>query len=197
MVRVLDLLQQIPGAIGILNIGGVDDDAQEQSQDIDRDMALASLHLLGGIVAARAAFFRGLDALGVDDHGGRAGLPAFALTECHDQIMADGFPDPGVQKGPKVAVDRLPRRERRRRWNVAPLAPGAHDIEQTVQHAPHVGRPGPTTGLRRRDERLDQTILIIAQGLTGAKISNQCAIFGRPHRSLQKEGVSSSEQPET
>ena len=29
-VEVLDLLQQIPGAVGILNIGGVDDDAQQK-----------------------------------------------------------------------------------------------------------------------------------------------------------------------
>ena len=68
---------------------------------------------------------------------------------------------------------------------MAPLASGAHDIEQTVQHAPHVGRPGPPAGLGRREERLDPAVLVIAQGLTGAKVSNQCAIFGRPHHSLQ------------
>jgi hypothetical protein len=39
--------------------------------------------------------------------------------------------------------------------------------------------------------------LVIAQGLTGAEVSNQCAIFGRPHRSLQKGEVSPSEQPST
>jgi hypothetical protein len=104
--------------------------------------------------------------------------------------MADGFPHPGSHKGPKVAVDRLPRRERRGRRHMAPLAPGAHDIEQTVQQAPHVGRPGPPTGLRRRDERLDQAVLVIAQGLAGAKVSDQCANFGRPHRCLRKGGVS-------
>src|SRR3954454_9250169 len=55
-VEVLDLLQQIPGAVGVLDIGGMDDDAQQQSQGIDRDMALASLDLLGSIVAARPPF---------------------------------------------------------------------------------------------------------------------------------------------
>jgi hypothetical protein len=55
-VELLDLVQQIPGAVGVLDIGGVDNDAQKQSQRIDRDMALAPLHLLGGIVAARPPF---------------------------------------------------------------------------------------------------------------------------------------------
>jgi hypothetical protein len=52
----LDLLQQIPGAVGILNIGGVDDDAKQEAGGIDRDMALATLDLLGGIVAAWPPF---------------------------------------------------------------------------------------------------------------------------------------------
>jgi hypothetical protein len=80
---------------------------------------------------------------------------------------------------------------------MAPLAPGAHDVEQTVQHAPHVGRPGTPAGLGRRNERLDQAILVIAEGLTGTKVSNPCTIRGRPHRSLQKGEVSPPEQPET
>jgi hypothetical protein len=70
---------------------------------------------------------------------------------------------------------------------VAPLTPRAHDIEQAIQHQPHIGRPGPTARFRRRDERLDQAVLIIAQRLTGAKVPNQRTILRRPHRSLQNE----------
>src|SRR4051794_32543437 len=55
-VEVLDLLQQIPGAVGVLDIGGMDDDAQQQAQGIDRDRALASLDFLGSSVAARPPF---------------------------------------------------------------------------------------------------------------------------------------------
>ena len=55
-VELLDLLQQIPSAVGVLNIGGVDNDTQKQSQRIDGNMALAPLHLLGGIVAAGPPF---------------------------------------------------------------------------------------------------------------------------------------------
>ena len=53
---------------------------------------------------------------------------------------------------------------------MAPLTPGSHDIEQAVQHLPHIGGPGPTARFRWRDERLDQAVLIIAQGLAGAKV---------------------------
>ena len=52
----LDLLQQIPGTVGVLNIGGMNDDAEQEAGGIDRDMALATLDLLGGIVAARPPF---------------------------------------------------------------------------------------------------------------------------------------------
>lgn len=67
----------------------------------------------------------------------------------------------------------MPRRKCRRQ--VAPPTTGAHNIKQAVQHKPHIGRPGPTTRLGRRDERLDQAVLVIAQGLTGTKVSNQGA----------------------
>ena len=52
----LDPPQQIRGAVGILDIGGVNDDARQQAKGIDRNMALASFDLLGGIVAARPPF---------------------------------------------------------------------------------------------------------------------------------------------
>jgi hypothetical protein len=55
-VEVLDLLQQIPGAVGVLDIGGMDENTEQKAGGIDPDMALAALDLLGGIVAARPPF---------------------------------------------------------------------------------------------------------------------------------------------
>ena len=52
----LDLLQQIPSAIGVLNIGSVNEDTEQKARGIDPDMALTALDLLGGIVAARPPF---------------------------------------------------------------------------------------------------------------------------------------------
>src|SRR3954469_6356363 len=79
----------------------------------------------------------------------------------------------------------------------AALAPGVRDVEQAVQHAPHVGCPGAPAGLGWGNELLDQAILVIAEGLTGAKVSNPCTILGHPHRSLLKEEVCSSKQLST
>jgi hypothetical protein len=80
---------------------------------------------------------------------------------------------------------------------MAPLTPGAHDIEQAVQHLPHIGGPRPIARFRRRDERLDQAVLIIAQGLTRAKIPNQRSILGRPHQGLQNGHFCPSKQLQT
>src|SRR5687768_7172313 len=90
--------------------------------------------------------------------------------------MADGLPHPSLQESSEIAIDCLPRRKSWRRWRMAPPTPSAHNMEQAVQHLPHIGGPRPTAGFRRWDERLDQAVLIIAQGLTGAKVPNQHSI---------------------
>ncbi len=46
-----------------------------------------------------------------------------------------------------MAVDGGPGREQRRRGQVPPLAAGAHDVEQSIQQAPHVGGAGRPPGL--------------------------------------------------
>ena len=62
-----------------------------------------------------------------------------------------------------------------------PLAAGPHEVEQPVQQAPHVCRPRAASGFGSRDERFEKAILLVAQGLTGPVIPNQCAGLGRPH----------------
>jgi hypothetical protein len=64
------------------------------------------------------------------------------------------------QEQAEVAVDGRPRQERRRRWQVPPLAAGAQEVEQAVRQPAHVGRPRTASGLGGRDQRLQQAELV-------------------------------------
>jgi hypothetical protein len=56
---------------------------------------------------------------------------------------------------------------------VAPLAAaGAHEVEQAVQHPPHVGRARPSARLGGRDHRGQQGVLLVAEGLPGTEIAD-------------------------
>jgi hypothetical protein len=48
--------QQVTGTIGVLNVGGMNNDAEQQAGGVDRDMPFAALDLLRRIPAARAPF---------------------------------------------------------------------------------------------------------------------------------------------
>jgi len=56
-------LQQGAAAVAILHVGGMRLDQQRPAVGIDQRMALASFDLFARIIAARAAAFRGFDAL--------------------------------------------------------------------------------------------------------------------------------------
>ena len=45
--------QQVEGAIAVLNIGGMNDDVQQETQRVDQDVPLATLDLLARVVARR------------------------------------------------------------------------------------------------------------------------------------------------
>lgn len=132
----------------------------------------------------RGPLFRRLDALGVHDRRRGAGLAPFALAQHHDEAVAHVLPHARGQEGPEIAVHRLPRRERRGR-QVPPLAARAHDVEQGVQHAPDVRLARSAAGLGGGDERLDQPILVVTQGLPRPEIPDQRTIRRRPHGDLR------------
>ena len=58
-------------AVAVLDAGGMDDQPQRQAQRVGEQMPLAAVDLLARVEAARAARLGGLDALAVDDRGGR------------------------------------------------------------------------------------------------------------------------------
>ena len=45
--------QQLEGAVTVLNIGGMNDDIQQETQRVDQDVPLATLDLLARVVARR------------------------------------------------------------------------------------------------------------------------------------------------
>ena len=46
-------IEDHPGAVAILHIGGMDDDVQEKTERVDKDMSLAARDLLASIKALR------------------------------------------------------------------------------------------------------------------------------------------------
>src|SRR3954447_9873520 len=55
-VEPLQVPQQVPDTVGILDVGGVDDHAEQQAAGVDRDVPLPTPYLLGRVVAARPPF---------------------------------------------------------------------------------------------------------------------------------------------
>ncbi|HEU4759276.1 MAG TPA: hypothetical protein VFT91_04765 [Dehalococcoidia bacterium] len=53
MSQQLDSGQPVPGAVGVLDVGGMDEDAEQEARGADCNVALAPFDLFGCIVAAR------------------------------------------------------------------------------------------------------------------------------------------------
>ena len=113
------------------------------------------------------------------------GFPPGALAQHDQEVVADALPHAVLEEGAHIPVHGAPGREGRRRRQVAPLAAGAHEVEQAVQQVPHVYAPRPPSVLGGRDQRLQEAELVIRKRLAGAEIPNQRAISGRPHGGLQ------------
>lgn len=55
-VQALDPLQQLPGAVGVLDARGVNEDAEQETGTVNGNVALAPFDLLGRVVTARPPF---------------------------------------------------------------------------------------------------------------------------------------------
>ena len=80
----------MPGTIAILDIGGVDHGADQQSTGIGDDMGLAPVDQLGRIEAPDTPAFRGFHGLAVDHAGRRAGLASRRFTRGHAVCGREG-----------------------------------------------------------------------------------------------------------
>ena len=103
--------QERSAAIAILDACWVRLEYEATPIRIDECMALASVDLLAGIVAAWSASFCRLHALGIDDCSGRAGLTPRPLTIEHDQGVIDLRETIFITELREPAIDRAPRRQ--------------------------------------------------------------------------------------
>lgn len=97
--------------VAVLDVGGVNDDTDQQAQRVEDDVPLAAQDFLAGIKATNAAAFRGFHALPVDDAGGRARLSAFPFVRRHDQFIVNGAQQSCVPPAPEILLHRRERRE--------------------------------------------------------------------------------------
>ena len=81
--------QHFGRSIPILNVGPVNDKADQQSNRVGDDMALAPLDPFSGIIAANPSAFSGFHALTVNHPRCRTGLAPHPLTRHGDQIVVD------------------------------------------------------------------------------------------------------------
>lgn len=76
-IGVTTAFDEIRCAVAVLNVSGEHQSVEEVAGRVGRDVALATLDLLAGVIAARPTRFGGLDRLAVDDARGRFCLAPF------------------------------------------------------------------------------------------------------------------------
>ena len=97
-------------------------------------MPLASVDFFPGIVAPLVAGLGALDALTVDDRRTGVALASFHLARMLPQVRVNVDPQAVALPEPKVVVDGSPSGKVRRQ--VAPLATGLEDVEDSVEQLP-------------------------------------------------------------
>jgi hypothetical protein len=113
------------------------------------------------VVAPLAARLRGLDALAVDDRGGRLGAaPAFLAGQLH-QPPIHLFPGPVAGPHIEVVADRRPLREIMREQ--APLAPRPRLVQEGVDHLAQVDGRGPARACGPLEMRFQLRPLLVGQ----------------------------------
>ena len=108
----------------------------------------------------RAPLFRALDALTVDDRGGRAGLSLGQLPTPEVKRVMDAFQRAVVVPAAEGVVHRAARRQVLR--DRSPLATGAQHIHQAIDHLAHIDRALVAASLGWRNQRLHQRPFLIS-----------------------------------
>jgi hypothetical protein len=154
-------------AIAVLNIGFMHNEADEVSLRVGDDVTLAAFDFLAGVEAARAAAFRGLHRLAVDDAGVRARFSSRLLARRHDQDVIDARKQAGARPSVEIALHRRVGRKLLRQ--LPPLAACRRHIQDRVHDRAQIGFARSAEPRARRKQRLDQRPFGIRQMTCVAK----------------------------
>src|ERR1700678_216255 len=147
-----DRRQDERSAVAILDVGGMDYDADEMALRVGDDVPLATHDLLAGVESARTAAFTGFRGLAVDHAGCRAGLAAILFSRRHDQGVIDRLPTSLVAPGVEIPLHRRIGREIL--WQLSPLAAGGRGaIQDRVQDIAKLDLPRSSQRRARRQMR--------------------------------------------
>src|SRR5271166_2062938 len=138
---------------------------QHLTLGIDQDVPLLAFDLLASVIAMRidvgAALFGAFDALGIDDRCGRTVLTRGSLAA----FDAEGVVDAVQRSIPAPAIEIVVYCAARGQilGDCAPLAAGAEDVHQAVDHLAQVDRALIATRFGRWDQRSDLRPFFIGQ----------------------------------
>lgn len=79
-------------SVAVLNVSGMDNGVNQIAFGVGKDVSLAPFDLLPGIVAPRAATFRGFDALAINYTGAGRGLATLRFADQHEKPVVQGLP---------------------------------------------------------------------------------------------------------
>lgn len=148
-------MQHRHNAVAILDTGGLRVEHEAAPLRVHHDLSLAALHLLGGIIAARAATLGCLHAPAVENSRARRRVAPDAFTVSHDQVMIDPHEHAGITPAGEVA-------EHRALWRqvLGRQPPGnatTQNVEDPAEDFPHRPDRWPTAaggiGQQRSDDR--------------------------------------------
>ena len=157
--------QQRPGRVAVLDGGGRDHHSQQQAQRIHRDVPFPAVHLFRVIPPAAGPrdSIGGTDGLGVDDGRGGLGVPPGRGADLGAQRVVHSGQRAVITPGGEVPVYRRPGREAVRQ--VPPGAPGAVQVQDRLHDHPQRPdtRPAPPSRLVSGQIRGDDLPLAIGQ----------------------------------
>src|SRR6266545_3877958 len=151
--------QQRYRAMVVLHIAGLHKHRQQRTLRIGDDMTLAAHDPLGHVKPARAATFRGLHSLAVDNAGRRTGLAPLPFAHLSNQSITDRAPQP--RSTPFVEVIANGRTWQKILRQRAPLASRRRDVEDRVHDRSQIDLAWPAASTRRRHKPLHQSPLLI------------------------------------